>query len=127
MPLSDEEMRMLQQMEQALVNDDPKLVSALRGTEMIRQPQPKKAAMYGIGVLVGLAVLLFGASVAITAVGVAGFVVALTSAAMAVTALRGKEMSLDTVTETPSRAPRTRGGLVSRMEQRWMRRSPDAM
>ena len=34
MPLSEEELRLLEQMERALVREDPKLASTLRGTAM---------------------------------------------------------------------------------------------
>ena len=36
MPLSEEELRLLEQMERALVEEDPKLASTLRGTTMRR-------------------------------------------------------------------------------------------
>ena len=34
MPLSEEELRLLEQMERALVADDPKLASTMRGTTL---------------------------------------------------------------------------------------------
>ena len=36
MPLSEEELRLLEQMERALVEEDPKLASTLRGTSLRR-------------------------------------------------------------------------------------------
>ena len=65
MPLSEEELRLLEQMERALVEEDPKLASTA-----------------GIGLLVG-AVLMSQ-----PVLGVIGFVVMLGGAVLAVTALR---------------------------------------
>ena len=41
MPLSEEELRLLEQMERALVAEDPKLASTLRGTK-VRQHQRRR-------------------------------------------------------------------------------------
>ena len=38
MPLSEEELRLLEQMERALVEEDPKFASTLRGTAMRTTP-----------------------------------------------------------------------------------------
>src|SRR5690606_17425878 len=49
-PLSEEELRLLEQMERALVADDPKLASTMRGTRMRRRARHHLA----LGILVFL-------------------------------------------------------------------------
>ena len=44
MPLSEEELRLLEQMERALVEEDPKFASTLRGTTL-RQSARRKAIL----------------------------------------------------------------------------------
>ena len=89
MPLSEEELRLLEQMERALVQDDPKLASTLRGTA--RRRNARRRVIYaGVGLLVGIAVLMTGAITQLTAVGIAGFVVMLASAVIGLTAWRAQ-------------------------------------
>lgn len=81
MPLSEEELRLLEQMERALVAEDPKFVSALRGTARRRNAR-RRALVAGVVFLVGVAVLMTGAVTQQTVVGIVGFVVMLASAVM---------------------------------------------
>ena len=92
MPLSEEELRLLEQMERALVEEDPKLASTLRGTAFRRSAR-RRAIIAGVCFLVGVAVLMTGAVAQITVVGIAGFVVMLLSATIALTAMRGQAAS----------------------------------
>ena len=87
MPLSEEELRLLEQMERALVADDPKLASTLRGAS-IRRHARRRAYLAGGAFLVGVVVLMTGAVMSMTIVGIVGFVVMLGSAYVFVTAWR---------------------------------------
>ena len=87
MALSEEEFRMLQQMERALVEEDPKFASTLRGTGL-RQSARQRAILAGVVFVGGVALLMTGAVMRLTAVGIAGFVVMLAAASVAVSALR---------------------------------------
>lgn len=89
MPLSEEELRLLEQMERALVQEDPKFASTLRGGTLARAAR-YRAVLALIGLLVGIAVLLTGAMARITLLGIAGFLVMLASATVGVTALRSR-------------------------------------
>jgi hypothetical protein len=89
-PLSEEELRLLEQMERALVEEDPKLASTLRGTSFRRRAR-RRAFLAGACFVVGIAVLMTGAVTAVWAVGVIGFVIMLASATVALTALRGQQ------------------------------------
>jgi len=141
-PLSEEELRLLEQMERALVQEDPKLASTLRGTSL-RQSARHRAILAGVGFAAGVAVLIAGAYFTLTPLGIAGFVIMLGSATMALTALRGTGSSAAsepgqaepsgrggfTLIEggrTRRRSTRTRpdnsGSFMERMEERWRRR-----
>ena len=76
MELSEEELRLLEQMERALVEEDPKLASTLRGTSFQRAARRRMVLggvilLAGIGLLV-VAVLLELSAVIQTVVGVLG-------------------------------------------------------
>jgi hypothetical protein len=136
-PLSEEELRLLEQMERALVEEDPKLASTLRGTSLRRSAR-RRAILAGVCFAVGIAVLMTGAITEFWVVGILGFVIMLASATIAVTALRGQQNApaVDprtaghpahgfTVIDGGRRGRRPRRTSVSfmeRMEDRWRRR-----
>ena len=147
MPLSEEELRLLEQMERALVEEDPKFASTLRGTTL-RHRARRRALVAGLAFAVGIAVLMAGAVSQLWYVGIVGFVLMLVSATVALGALRGRHASAAPGAETgatahPSgfsvldggkRPRRTRGpraghgssgssgSFMERMEERWRRR-----
>ena len=87
MPLSEEELRLLEQMERALVEEDPKFASALRGTTMRRSAR-RRAVLAGVSFAVGIIVLMTGAITEWWYVGIVGFLIMLASATVGVTSLR---------------------------------------
>lgn len=89
MPLSEEELRLLEQMERALVAEDPKFASALRGTAQRRDARRRTLIAGGV-FLVGVVLLMTGAVMANTWVAIAGFVVMLGSAVVALTSWRSQ-------------------------------------
>lgn len=137
MPLSEEELRLLEQMERALVEEDPKLASTLRGTAFRRSAR-RRAILAGVCFVAGVAVLMTGAVASITALGIVGFVIMLGSATIALTAMRGHgQAAPDPRAAHPSRGgfsvidggrsgkrPRrtSHGSFMERMEERWRRR-----
>jgi len=116
-PLSEEELRALEQMERALVQEDPKLASTLRGTSLRRAAQ-RRAVLAGVCFAGGLAVLMFGAISRTTLLGLLGFVIMLVSATIALTALRGGSG----VCRTPSRPGAPTGSVLDRFGSPWRRR-----
>lgn len=88
MPLSEEELRLLEQMERALVEEDPKFASTLRGTTL-RQAARRRAVLAGVVFAVGIAVLMGGAISGWWQIGIVGFVIMLGSATVGLSALRG--------------------------------------
>jgi hypothetical protein len=120
-PLSDEEARLLQQLEQSLAAEDPDFASTLRGSKQAARNR-KVAILAGLGSVVGLGVLFAGAVTATTWLGVAGFLVMLVGSYFFVTAWRhGLTASPDAPSARPS-APKQSGSFVDRMEERWQRR-----
>lgn len=140
MPLSEEELRLLEQMERALVAEDPKLASTLRGTRL--RQQARRHMFAGIVVfVVGIAVLMSGAVLQIIPLGIAGFVVMLVSAYFTLSAWRGQNQAPPAAAapgQVPdrnlrviqggkkgrSRAPKApkHGSMMERFEERWRRR-----
>ncbi len=81
---------MLEQMERALVEEDPKLASTLRGTSLRRSAR-RRAIVAGVVFAAGVAVLMTGAISAYWWIGIVGFVIMLASATIGVRALRGHQ------------------------------------
>jgi len=135
-PLSEEELRLLEQMERALSEEDPKFASTLRGTTF-RQVARRRAVLAGVVFVLGIAVLMTGAVMAQIAVGVIGFVIMLASATYGLAALRGQGSSgaatgratkhagfsvVDGGKKARSSRPRSDSSFMERMEERWRRR-----
>jgi Protein of unknown function (DUF3040) len=146
-PLSEEELRLLEQMERALVEEDPKFASTLRGTSLRRSAR-RRAILAGVVFLVGVTILMTGAITQMPLIGIAGFVVMLGSATVALTAIRGQHAATAPAdpraamhpsrgftvidggrTSRPRRQGRQRrassgssGSFMERMEERWRRR-----
>jgi len=124
-PLSDEEARMLAQLEQSLAAEDPEFASTLRGSKVLARSR-RTAVLAALGFIVGLGILFAGAVTATTWVGVAGFVAMLVAAYVFATAwTRGQ--AVRQAESDPGGAPRPRTkrsgtSFVDRMEQRWQRR-----
>ena len=85
--LSEEELRLLEQMERALSEEDLKFASTLRGSRALQQSR-RRAILAGVGFVVGVAVLFAGAVKNITVVGVVGFVLMVATATVALGALK---------------------------------------
>ena len=85
MPLSEEEARLLHQLEQSLAAEDPDFASTLRGSKQAARNR-RLAAVAGLGFAVGIVVLFVGALSAMAWVGVVGFVVMLATTYLFVTA-----------------------------------------
>ena len=126
MALSEEEQRLLDQMEAALAADDPKLVNALRGTGT-RRVHRRRAAVAGVGFFAGLALLVTGMSTN-WFVSVLGFVVMVAAAVTAIYSWQhvgtGSEPGRSAVRP---KAPQSSGagggqGFMDKMEERWRRR-----
>jgi hypothetical protein len=138
-PLSEEELRLLEQMERALVAEDPKLASTMRGTSFRRHAR-RRAYFAGGAFVIGVVVLMTGAILQETVVGILGFVVMLVAAYVALSSWRGQAGGDDHSESADPHAPFTliEGGraqkrsgrgrshqqhsFMDRLEERWRRR-----
>ncbi|EFQ83400.1 hypothetical protein HMPREF0063_11062 [Aeromicrobium marinum DSM 15272] len=123
MPLSDEEARLLQQLEQSLAEEDPDFASTLRGS--VFAARNRRVAVLGVlGFLGGIGLLFGGAVAALTWLGVIGFLLMLGSAYVVVGAWkRGALTAEDPRPATSGSSPgKPSGSFVDRMEERWQRR-----
>lgn len=140
MPLSEEEQRLLAELEQALADEDPKFASTLRGSSM-RSKQRRLAIAAGAGFTLGIVLLMAGVIIPLTVVSIIGFVVMLGSAYVGLMAWRkssqpeplrlvGSEARPQPAKRTGKRtgkAGRSRSSnssapFMERMEERWRRR-----
>jgi hypothetical protein len=134
-PLSEHEQRLLEQIERALVDDDPKFASSVRTGD--RRLKARRRLQIGAAlVVVGFAVLVGGAVAESVVLGVVGFLVAFAGLALAVL-----HYKVATGAVEPGSAPAAGGGrgaagpargaragragrqpLKSRLEERFRRR-----
>lgn len=131
MPLSEHEQRLLSQMEQQLLNDDPKFASAMKGSSR-RGGSAGRLLLGGAGIVVGLLLLVVGVATQQVLVGVVAFVLMLAGAAYAVSSPRrspapgpvGVVHGDGTRTaRRPGRGPKgSSGSFMERMEERWQKR-----
>jgi hypothetical protein len=127
-PLSEHEQRLLEQIERALVDDDPKFASTVRTGD--RRLKARRRIQLGIlAIVVGLAVMVLGPVTHNVLVGVLGFLVMLGGAVLGV-------LNYKTATgavEAGGTAPTGKGGasargrtrrppLKNRLEERFRRR-----
>lgn len=126
MPLSDHEQRLLEQMERALYQEDPKFASSLRsgGSGSLDR---KRIAVGSLGVVVGLVVVVTGVAISQPAIGVLGFAMMVAGAFWA---WSGTRVEVGGATGAAASVPQSgatakRGGesaFMGKMEQRWRKR-----
>jgi F0F1-type ATP synthase assembly protein I len=129
-PLSEHEQRLLEQIERALVDDDPKFASSVRTGDR-RLKARRKLQLGALLVVVGLGLLIGGVAQWIP-LGVVGFLVMFAGAALAVlnyrSATGAPEQGSGGATAGSGPAGRGRGGrprrqpLKNRLEERFRRR-----
>jgi len=138
MPLSDHEQRMLDQIETALIAEDPKFASSVRGGGL-HAPSTRRRLQGAALFVIGLALLVSGVAFKATMIGsfpilsVVGFVVMFAGVVFAITSPRtvagrdGSGPGADSGSGSAG-APRQRrakgsgGSFTSRMEDRFRRR-----
>lgn len=126
MPLSDNEQRLLEQMERALYAEDPKFATTMRGAKR-RSGAGRRFAIGAAGLGVGIVVLLVGVMQQLVWVGALGFVLMLAGTAYAVSTQRrsgptGVVGAAGTVHPAGKGKRRTRGSFMQRLDERWDRR-----
>jgi UPF0716 family protein affecting phage T7 exclusion len=132
-PLSDHEQRLLEQIEQALYDEDPKFARLYRATD-VRSHYRGRVIRGLLGVVAGIAMLLAGVITTIIPLGVGGFVVMLACATYGIASwqrMTGHRISTPTETRQRTRRrgdrvrsqrPSERRSVMQRLEERWQRR-----
>jgi len=133
-PLSEHEQRLLEQIERALVDDDPKFASSVRTGDR-RLKARRKLQLGAALVVIGLAVLVGGAVAPSVPLGVFGFLVAFAGVTLGVLNYKAATGAVEAGSApaggsrgpaAPGRAGRgNRAGrqpLKSRLEERFRRR-----
>jgi len=131
MPLSEHEQRMLEQIEKALYAEDPKFAHSVRARDP-RVHYRRRVILAVIGFLLGVGLLVAGIIMKYIPLGVAGFLVMLTSAMWALTSWRHMTglgpRGAPAPAPAPARKRRSRDrpatsqGFMERLEERWRRR-----
>ncbi|RBY95610.1 DUF3040 domain-containing protein [Blastococcus sp. TF02-8] len=129
MPLSEHEQRLLEQIERALVDDDPKFASSVRTGDR-RLKARRKLQLGALLVVIGLAVLVAGPATGSVPLGVLGFLVAFGGVTLGVLNYRAATGAVEAGPAGPrgsgaaGRGGRTRGRqpMKNRLEERFRRR-----
>ncbi len=129
MPLSEHEQRLLEQMERALHEEDPKLASTLRHGSNYTV-NGRQVLLGSIGVLLGLCGLLGGVITSLVVLGVFGFLLMLGGVLLIGSAFRSPKKGAEAGTagvESGSagkraKATKSSDGFMSRVEERWRKR-----
>lgn len=133
-PLSEHEQRLLDQIEHALYAEDPKFAHAVR-TKHPQAHYKRQIVKAALGLVVGICVLMAGLvvnqGVVTVAISVAGFLMMFASGVWALTSWKRMtgvgDFDPSRRTSSTSSAPRreSSGGFMSRLEERWRKRSED--
>ena len=125
MPLSEHEKRLLAQMEEALAVDDPRLVSALTGPSKVSRNRVLMAiALVIFGIATLFAGLTFFSDLTLQmAIGLSGFLLALTGSIMMFRAFTSPGALISTPTGGNPKAPRSNKGFGDRLQERWDQRN----
>ncbi|MGD8149844.1 DUF3040 domain-containing protein [Ornithinimicrobium sp. Y1694] len=144
MPLSEHEQRVLEQMEQALYAEDPRLASTLKTNQTGSGLDRRRLALGVLVALAGLGLVLTGVMTQMIWVGGIGFLALVGGGVWAATPSRHGKAKLGSVGGSGSggkggkggpggggggrgpgkgpKAPGPSGGFMQRMEQQWDRR-----
>ena len=122
MALSEDEQRLLEQMEAALAAEDPKLANTLRGTTT-RRFHRRRAALAGLVLLIGIAALLGGMDIH-PLLSLAGFLILLVATVIAVRPWHHVGVDPDGHRSSNSGGKPERD-FMDKMEERWRRRQDE--
>ena len=119
MPLSEQEQRLLDEMERHLMHNDADVVSAPRDGRTISY----RNVVYGaILVLAGLGALVLGVAIPFIPVGVVGFVLMIGGVILAVRPTRAGSRPVTDLSQTTRPTEKSATSFMDRMNDRWDRR-----
>jgi hypothetical protein len=123
-PLSEHEQRQLEQIEQALYADHPRLAKVMRAKDP-KVHYRRRVVQASVGFLIGVGLLVAGVFTKHSWFGIAGFVVMLASSMWAIASYRrmtGVLMPRGRGRDRRSPKPAEGTGTMDRIEERWRRR-----
>lgn len=123
MALSEQERKLLEQLEASLMAEDPKFAQTLSGAGGIRIHR-RRATLAGLGFVAGLLLLVVGVQIH-PAVSIAGFVLMLASAIIGVNSwqrVAGEGEPRVTTPGPPNTPPPNSQDFMEKLEERWRRR-----
>lgn len=121
MPLSEQEQRLLEEMERNLYRNDADFVHAVGG---VRGRRPNYRAIV-LGVLLavaGVGALIAGVALQLLIVGIIGFALMFAGVLIAITPSKRGIAAAPAEPTASARARRSGGGLMDRLNDRWDRR-----
>jgi Protein of unknown function (DUF3040) len=123
MPLSEQEQRLLEEMERSLYHNDAEFVAAVSA----RGGKPTYSAVVtGILVaVVGVAALITGVVIRQPIVGVLGFVVMFAGVLIAVTPPRGGRVDRSETPDAPAGEQKRGGSFMQNLSDRWDKRQDE--
>ena len=126
MALSEQERKLLEQLEASLMAEDPKLADTLSGSAATRVHR-RKAALAGLGFMVGVVPLLIGVQIH-PAVSIVGFLVMLGAALLGISSwARADGSPQPSKPAGPKPTPSSDSGsdFMTRLDERWRREHGD--
>ena len=123
MPLSEQEQRLLDEMERNLYQNDADFVATVGGAR--GRTNYRGIILGAVLVVVGLAVLIAGVSSSLLLLGVLGFIVMFAGVILALTPSRSPRLSAVPTQPTAAKATARRGGIMDNLNDRWEKRQED--
>ena len=122
MPLSEQEQRLLEEMERSLYHNDAEFVASVGGTRL--RPNYRSIVLGVLAGVVGIATLVAGVAVQQLWLGVIGFIIMFGGVLLAITPGRGARAAKPSAggqARRPAQA-RSQQGFMDKLNDRWDRR-----
>ncbi|WP_120337111.1 DUF3040 domain-containing protein [Cryobacterium soli] len=121
MPLSEQEQRLLEEMERSLYHNDAEFVASVGGTRL--RPNYRSIVLGVLAGVVGIATLVAGVAVQQLWLGIIGFIIMFGGVLLAITPGRTARATRPSSAQTRSPAQaRTQQGFMDKLNDRWDRR-----
>ena len=126
MPLSEHEQRQLEQIEQALYADHPRLARAMRSKDP-KVHYRRRLVQSCAGFVIGIGALVAGVLLKYPWLDIVGFVIMVASSVWAITSYRrmagvSADRRAGAARGRKAAKPATNAGMMDRLEERWRRR-----
>ncbi|HIZ38146.1 MAG TPA: DUF3040 domain-containing protein [Candidatus Ruania gallistercoris] len=122
MPLSEYEQRVLEEMEQQLRSDDPKLADTISGAAVRR---PRNVVLGTLLGLAGIGLLVAGAATSYVVLGIVGFLAMFAGVMLAISRPKRVAAPPAEASNVHELKRKQSGGFMSKLEDRWDHRRDD--